>query len=81
MGGFGSRMLTEFPEPGQPVQVDGPVQPASEAALWTKAQQAEAAHPAPAQRLQEQLKAAVESEKITRKPPASGMSFAPCPQE
>lgn len=30
VGGFGSRMLTEFPEPGQPVQVDGPVQTAEQ---------------------------------------------------
>ena len=62
MDGFGSRMLTEFPEPSQPVQVDGPVQPAEQSGLVDKAQQAELRTQRQRNALQEQLKAAVESE-------------------
>ena len=58
LAGFGSRMLTEFPEPDQPQQA----QPAERAGLVDKAQQEELRSQRRRNALQEQLKAAVESE-------------------
>ena len=58
MDGFGSRMLTELPEPEQPQQA----QPAERAGLVDKAQQEELRSQRRRNALQEQLKAAVESE-------------------
>ena len=58
MDGFGSRMLTEFPEPDQPQQA----QPAERAGLVDKSQQEELRSQRRRNALQEQLKAAVESE-------------------
>ena len=58
MDGFGSRMLTEFPEPDQPQQA----QPGERAGLVDKAQQEELRSQRRRNALQEQLKAAVESE-------------------
>lgn len=58
MDGFGSRMLTEFPEPGQPRQE----QAEENTGLVDKAQQEELRSQRRRNALQEQLKAAVESE-------------------
>ena len=58
MDGFGSRMLTEFPEPDQPQQA----QPAERAGLVDKAQQDALRSERRRNALQEQLKSAVESE-------------------
>ena len=58
MGGFGSRMLTEFPEPGEPQEA---AQEQS-AGLVDKSQQEALRSQRRRNALQEQLKAAVESE-------------------
>lgn len=58
MGGFGSRMLTEFPEPGEPREA-AQEEPAG---LVDKKQQEELRSQRKRNALQEQLKAAVESE-------------------
>lgn len=59
--GFGTRMLTEFPEPGWPVAVEAPVSEES-AGLVDKAQQASLRSQRQRNALEQQLKAAVESE-------------------
>ena len=60
--GFGTRMLTEFPEPGQPVAVEAPVRAEQSAGLVDKAQQDSLRSQRQRNALQAQLKAAVESE-------------------
>ena len=56
MDGFGTRMLTEFPEPGEPRQTE------EKSGLVDKAQQEELRSQRRRNAQQEQLKAAVESE-------------------
>ena len=60
--GFGTRMLTEFPEPGQPETVEAPVRAEQSAGLVDKAQQDSLRSQRQRNALQAQLKAAVESE-------------------
>ena len=59
--GFGTRMLTEFPEPGQPEAVEAQV-PEESAGLVDKAQQASLRSQRQRNALEQQLKTAVESE-------------------
>ena len=59
--GFGTRMLTEFPEPGQPVAVEAQV-PEESAGLVDKAQQDSLSSQRQRNALEQQLKTAVESE-------------------
>ena len=62
MDSFGSRMLTEFPEPGQPEVLEQPVREERSAGLVDKAQQEALRYECKRNSLQERLKAAVESE-------------------
>ena len=62
MDGFGSRMLTEFPEPDQPEVLSQSVRPEASAGLVDKAQQEALRSQRKRNALQSQLKAAVESE-------------------
>ena len=62
MDSFGSRMLTEFPEPGQPEVLEQPVRQEKSAGLVDKAQQEALRYECKRNSLQERLKAAVESE-------------------
>ena len=59
--GFGTRMLTEFPEPGQPEAVEAQV-PEESAGLVDKAQQDSLRSQRQRNALEQQLKTAVESE-------------------
>ncbi len=62
MDSFGSRMLTEFPEPGQPEVLEQPIREEKSAGLVDKAQQEALRYECKRNSLQERLKAAVESE-------------------
>ena len=62
MDGFGSRMLTEFPEPDQPEVQSQPIRPEASAGLVDQAQQEALRSQRRRNALQSQLKAAVESE-------------------
>ena len=73
MDSFGSRMLTEFPEPGQPEVLEQPVRQEKSAGLVDKAQQE-------ALRYECKRNSLPWKAKTTRKPPACGTSFAPCPR-
>ena len=61
MEGFGTRMLTEFPEPGRPEAVEAQV-PEESAGLVDKAQQDSLRSQRQRNALEQQLKTAVESE-------------------